>query len=449
MTTNPHIPDTVEARAIESVERAVEQIKKGGILILVDDEDRENEGDMVMAAEHATPENITLMTMEARGLICTPMLGADLDRLELPMQVRKNTAEHHTAFTVTVDAAFGITTGISSADRSRTIQLLANEEATTANFVQPGHVFPLRYEEGGVLVRAGHTEGSIDLVRLAGMHPAAVVCEILNDDGTMARRPQLEKIASRHGMPIVTIADVIAYRMSHEKLVERVAEARLPTEHGVFTAVAYKSYVDPAEHIAVYMGEIDDSEPVIVRVESECLTGHVFGSTRCDCGDQVNMALKIIGEHGRGVLVYMRQEGRGIGLLNKLKAYELQDQGLDTVEANLKLGFPMDLRRYGVGAQILRDLGVRRFKLLTNNPRKVVGLEGFGLEMVEQISLAAPVNDENRFYLQTKAEKMGHTLNIASDPPGEISRDSSEDLSTTSSQDDTLPDRTPAPGTAN
>ena len=444
MTSNSHIPDFVDSRAIESVERAVKQIKKGGVVILVDDEDRENEGDMVMAAEHATPENITLMTMEARGLICTPMLGADLDRLELPMQVRKNTSEHHTAFTVTVDAAFGITTGISSADRSHTIRLLASEEASEANFVQPGHVFPLRYEEGGVLVRAGHTEGSVDLVRLAGTHPAAVVCEILNDDGTMARRPQLEKIAKKHKMPIVTIADVIAYRMSHEKLVERVAEARMPTEHGVFTAVAYKSVVDPAEHIAVYMGEIDDSEPVIVRVESECLTGHVFGSTRCDCGYQVNMALRIIGEHGRGVLVYMRQEGRGIGLLNKLKAYELQDKGLDTVEANLRLGFPMDLRRYGVGAQILLDLGVRRFRLLTNNPKKVVGLEGFGLELVEQLPLVAPVNDENRSYLKTKAEKMGHTLDIASDPRG----DSSTGLSG-SNADETSPGRTPAPGTAN
>jgi len=439
MMTNPHIPDMVEARAIESVERAFAHIKKGGIVILVDDEDRENEGDMVMAAEHATPENITLMTMKARGLICTPMLGTDLDRLELPMQVRKNTAEHHTAFTVTVDAKFGITTGISSLDRSRTIKLLANEEATTANFVQPGHVFPLRYEEGGVLVRAGHTEGSIDLVKLAGMRPVAVICEILNDDGTMARRPQLEEVASKYDMPIVTIADVIAYRMSHEKLVERVAEARLPTEHGVFTAVAY-----PAEHIAVYMGEIDDSEPVIVRVESECLTGHVFGSTRCDCGDQVNMALKIIAEHGRGVLVYMRQEGRGIGLLNKLKAYELQDQGFDTVEANLKLGFPMDLRRYGVGAQILRDLGVRRFKLLTNNPKKVVGLEGFGLEMVEQLSLAAPVNDENRFYLKTKAEKMGHTLDVDDGPFGDISTDSAGTLTS-----DKSPGRTSASGSAN
>ncbi|MDA1280722.1 MAG: bifunctional 3,4-dihydroxy-2-butanone-4-phosphate synthase/GTP cyclohydrolase II [Chloroflexi bacterium] len=414
MTSNPHIPDTVDNRAIESINRAVEQIKKGGIVILVDDEDRENEGDMVMAAQDATPANITKMTMEARGLICTPMLGADLDRLELPMQVQKNTAEHRTAFTVTVDAAYGITTGISSADRSHTIRLLADEESSKANFVQPGHVFPLRYEDGGVLVRAGHTEGSIDLVKIAGKHPAAVVCEILNDDGTMARRPQLEEIARKHGFPIVTIADVIAYRMSHEKLVERVAEARLPTEHGVFTAVAYKSYVDPAEHIALFMGEIDDSEPVLVRVESECLTGHVFGSTRCDCGDQVNMALKAIAENGRGALVYMRQEGRGIGLLNKMKAYELQDHGLDTVEANVRLGFPMDLRRYGVGAQILRDLGVRRMRLLTNNPKKVVGLEGFGLELVEQLPLEAPVNDENRFYLRTKVEKMGHSLHIDS-----------------------------------
>jgi len=417
MTTNPNIPDKVDPKVFASVERAVEHIKRGGIVILVDDEDRENEGDMVMAAEFATPEKITTFTMEARGLICTPMLGENLDRLDLPMQVKKNTSEHHTAFTVTVDAAYGITTGISSADRSHTIQLLASEESTAANFVQPGHVFPLRYQDGGVLVRAGHTEGSIDLVTMAGLHPAAVICEILNEDGTMARRPQLEEIAEKHEMPIVSIADVIAYRMSHEKLVERAAEARLPTQHGVFKSVAYRSPVDTGEHIAVYMGEIDDSEPVIVRVESECLTGHVFGSTRCDCGDQVNMALDAIAKEGRGVLVYMRQEGRGIGLLNKLKAYELQDQGLDTVEANTRLGFPMDLRRYGVGAQILRDLGVRQFKLLTNNPKKVVGLEGFGLEMVEQIPLEAPVNDENRFYLKTKVEKMGHDLDIDNTNP--------------------------------
>lgn len=417
MTINPNIPDKVDPKVFASVERAVEHIKRGGIVILVDDEDRENEGDMVMAAEFATPEKITTFTMEARGLICTPMLGENLDRLDLPMQVKKNTSEHHTAFTVTVDAAYGITTGISSADRSHTIQLLASEESNAANFVQPGHVFPLRYQDGGVLVRAGHTEGSVDLVKMAGLHPAAVICEILNEDGTMARRPQLEKIAEKHEMPIVSIADVIAYRMSHEKLVERAAEARLPTQHGVFKSVAYRSPVDTGEHIAVYMGEIDDSEPVMVRVESECLTGHVFGSTRCDCGDQVNMALDAIAKEGRGVLVYMRQEGRGIGLLNKLKAYELQDQGLDTVEANTRLGFPMDLRRYGVGAQILRDLGVRRFKLLTNNPKKVVGLEGFGLEMVEQIPLEAPVNEENRFYLKTKVEKMGHDLNIDNSKP--------------------------------
>ena len=410
MTSNPNIPDAVEARAIESVERAFQHIKKGGIVILVDDEDRENEGDMVMAAEQATAENITLMTMEARGLICTPMLGADLDRLELPMQVRKNTTEYHTAFTVTVDAKYGITTGISSADRSRTIQLLANEEATPANFVQPGHVFPLRYQEGGVLVRAGHTEGSIDLVRLAGMHPAAVVCEVLNDDGTMARRPQLEKIANKHGMPIVTIADVIAYRMSHEKLVERVAEARLPTEHGIFTAVVYKSYVDPAEHMAVYMGEIDDSEPVIVRVESECLTGHVFSSTRCDCGEQVNMALKIIGEQGRGVLVYMRQEGRGIGLLNKLKAYELQDQGFDTVDANVRLGFAIDARDFSVAARMLDLLNVGAVRLLTNNPKKVTGLEAAGITVTERLPIILPTNPHNERYLATKRDRTGHQL---------------------------------------
>lgn len=409
---NPNIPDIVDARAIKAVERGIEQIKKGGIVILVDDEDRENEGDMVMASEDASAENITLMMVEARGLICTPMLGDDLDRLNLPLQVQNNTAAHRTAFTVTVDAALGITTGISSADRSHTIRLLVNKESSSADFVQPGHVFPLRYEDGGVLVRAGHTEGSVDLVNLSGKYPSAVICEILNPDGTMARRPQLEEVAKKYKFPIVAIADVIAYRMSHEKLVTRGAEARLPTDHGVFTAVAYNSIVDTSEHIAVFMGDIDDSEPVVVRVESECLTGHVFGSNRCDCGDQVNMALKTISDHGRGVLVYMRQEGRGIGLLNKLKAYELQDKGLDTVEANLHLGFPMDLRRYGVGAQILRDLGVRRFKLLTNNPKKVVGLQGFGLEMLEQIPLKAPINDENRFYMQTKVEKMGHDFDI-------------------------------------
>ena len=409
---NPNIPDIVDAKAIKAVERGIEQIKKGGIVILVDDEDRENEGDMVMASEDASAENITLMMVEARGLICTPMLGDDLDRLNLPLQVQNNTAAHRTAFTVTVDAASGITTGISSADRSHTIQLLVNKESSSVDFVQPGHVFPLRYEEGGVLVRAGHTEGSMDLVNLAGKYPSAVICEILNPDGTMARRPQLEEVAKKYKFPIVAIADVIAYRMSHEKLVKRGAEARLPTDHGVFTAVAYNSVVDTSEHLAVYMGDLDDSEPVVVRVESECLTGHVFASNRCDCGDQVNMALKTISDHGRGVLVYMRQEGRGIGRLNKLKAYELQDKGLDTVEANIHLGFPMDLRRYGVGAQILRDLGVKRFKLLTNNPKKVVGLQGFGLEMLEQLPLKAPINDENRFYMQTKVEKMGHDFDI-------------------------------------
>ena len=422
MTINPNIPSTVDAVAIESVQQGIDQIKNGGIVILVDDEDRENEGDMVMAAQDATPQNVTFMTMEARGLICTPMIGQDLDRLDLPMQTRKNTAEHHTAFTVTVDAAHGVSTGISSVDRSHTIRLLANEESTPASFVQPGHVFPLRYEEGGVLVRTGHTEGSIDLVRLSGKHPSAVVCEILNEDGTMARRPQLVEIGKKHNLPIVTIADVIAYRMSHEKLVSRVAETRLPTEHGLFQVIAYQSMVDPGEHVALYMGQIDDAEPVTVRVESECLTGHVFGSTRCDCGDQVNMALQTIAKQGRGVLIYMRQEGRGIGLLNKLKAYELQDEGLDTVEANLRLGFPMDLRRYGVGAQILRDLGVRRFNLLTNNPKKVVGLEGFGLEIVNQLPLKAPIKDENRFYLKTKVDKMGHDLDLdnssqADEPP--------------------------------
>lgn len=408
---------TTEARemgpeAVESVERAIERVRTGGIVIMVDDEDRENEGDFVMAAEDATAKQINFMAVHGRGLICVPMEGHDLDRLEMPMMVRHNTSPHSTAMTVAVDAAYGITTGISSADRAHTIRLLSEPEASSENFVQPGHVFPLRYQEGGVLVRAGHTEGSIDLVRAAGKRSAAVVCEIMNDDGTMARRPQLEKIANKHDIPIVSIADIIAYRLSRESFVQRVTETRLPTKWGEFRCVAYRSNVDPAEHIALVMGKIDPEEPAVVRVHSECLTGDIFGSQRCDCGEQLDAAMSQIADAGVGALVYMRQEGRGIGLINKLKAYRLQDNGLDTVEANNRLGLQTDLRHYGVGAQILLDLGIRKFKFLTNNPKKVAGLEGFGLEMVEQVPLSLAANDHNRKYLETKRDRMMHQIKV-------------------------------------
>lgn len=407
--------ESPDMSAAESVEKAIAAYRRGGMVILVDDEDRENEGDFAMAAEDITPEAVNFMATEGRGLICVPMTAQDLHRLRLPMMVDQNTSLHGTAFTVSVDASEGITTGISAADRSRTISLLSNPESVPGNFAQPGHIFPLRYHEGGVLVRAGQTEGSVDLARLAGKRPASVICEIMNADGTMARRPQLEEISRKHNIPVVSIADIIAYRMSHEKLIERLVETRLPTRYGEFKAIAYKSLVDPDEHVALIKGDIDGSTPVLVRVHSECLTGDVFGSSRCDCGEQAVKALKMIEQAGQGVFVYMRQEGRGIGLINKLRAYNLQDQGLDTVEANEKLGFPMDLRRYGVGAQILRDLGVRKFRFMTNNPKKIVGLEGFGLELLEQVPLIVEPNGENQRYLRTKQEKMGHTLNLAGD----------------------------------
>ena len=419
---------TSEIRSIKpetagSVERAIERVRTGGMVIMVDDEDRENEGDFVMAAEDSTAEQINFMAVHGRGLICVPMEGDDLDRLGMPMMVRHNTSPHSTAMTVAVDAAFGISTGISSADRAHTIRLLSEPEASADNFVQPGHVFPLRYQEGGVLVRAGHTEGSIDLIRTAGKRPAAVVCEIMNDDGTMARRPQLEEIAKRHDIPIVSIADIIAYRLSRESFVQRVTETRLPTRWGDFRCVAYKSNVDPAEHVALVMGKVDPDVPALVRVHSECLTGDIFGSQRCDCGEQLDAAMSQIAEEGVGVLVYMRQEGRGIGLINKLKAYKLQDNGLDTVEANNRLGLQTDLRHYGVGAQILLDLGIRKFRFLTNNPKKVAGLEGFGLEMVEQIPLSPPANDHNRKYLQTKRDRMMHQIELSDN--GEADSDAS------------------------
>ena len=395
---------------LSTIEEAIEDIKAGKMVVIVDDEDRENEGDLAMAAEMITPEAVNFMASEGRGLICVPMMAQRLDQLRIPMMVYENTARLSTAFTVSVDVLKGATTGISVQDRAATIKALVEPSIMAEDLGRPGHIFPLRYMEGGVLVRAGQTEASVDLARLAGLYPAGVICEIMNEDGTMARMPHLDAFSKKHNLKIVSVADIIAYRTEHERLIERVAEARVPTEHGEFVAVSYRSIVDRDEHVALVKGPISPEDDVLVRVHSECLTGDVFGSIRCDCGAQMDLALQAIQREGKGVFLYMRQEGRGIGIHNKLKAYALQDDGLDTVEANLKLGFPPDLRHYGVGAQILVDLGVKKMRLLTNNPKKVVGLESFGLKLVEQVPIIAPVNDENRKYMKTKQERMGHLI---------------------------------------
>ena len=397
---------------LSSVLKAIQDFKSGRIVIIVDDEDRENEGDFAMAAETVSPESVNFMATHGRGLICVPMMGQRLEDLRLPMMVQENTARLGTAFTVSVDVLKGATTGISAFDRSATIKALISQNTQPEDLGRPGHIFPLRYMEGGVLVRAGQTEASVDLARLAGMHPAAVICEVMADDGEMARMPQLERVAARHDIKIVSVADIIAYRREHEKLIERVAEARLPTMYGEFTAVSYRSIVDKDEHVALVKGELNPNEPTLVRVHSECLTGDVFDSVRCDCGDQMAQALQDIEAEGRGVFLYMRQEGRGIGIHNKLKAYALQDTGLDTVEANLQLGFAPDLRHYGVGAQILVDLGVGKMRLLTNNPKKVVGLDSFGLDLVERVPIITRSTEHNRRYLATKQARLGHMLDI-------------------------------------
>ena len=397
---------------LAKIDDAIDDIRQGKMVVIVDDEDRENEGDLAMAAEMITPDAVNFMATEGRGLICVPMMSQRLDELRIPMMVYDNTARLGTAFTVSVDVLEGATTGISAHDRAATIKALIDPSTTPEDLARPGHIFPLRYMEGGVLKRAGQTEAVVDLARLAGLMPAGVICEIMADDGSMARMPDLEKFSAKHNIKIVSVADIIAYRRGHERLIERVSEARVPTQYGEFTAVSYRSLVDRDEHVALVKGRIDPTLPTLVRVHSECLTGDVFASKRCDCGDQLALALAAIGKEDAGVFLYMRQEGRGIGIHNKLKAYALQDEGLDTVDANIKLGFDPDPRQYGVGAQILVDLGVRQMRFLTNNPKKRVGIQGFGLEIVEDVPIIAPVNDENRRYLKTKVERMGHMLNI-------------------------------------
>ncbi|MBN1780293.1 bifunctional 3,4-dihydroxy-2-butanone-4-phosphate synthase/GTP cyclohydrolase II [bacterium] len=396
--------------AFMSVPDAIEAFKNGKIIIIVDDEDRENEGDFVAAADSITPEIVNFMAKYGRGLICVSMTGERLDRLDLRPMVHENTAKMKTGFTVSVDAVQNTTTGISAHDRAHTIRTLVDPKTQPGDLARPGHIFPLRAETGGVLCRAGHTEAVVDIARLAGLSPAGVLCEIMDEDGTMARLPRLLELAERFNLGVVTIRDLIAYRSVHDTLVKRVVSTKLPTQYGDFTLHLYESSIDTHHHLALVKGDVQKDKSVLVRVHSECLTGDVLGSLRCDCGDQLRLSLKAIQKEGSGIFLYMRQEGRGIGLSNKLMAYELQDRGLDTVDANEKLGFPADLRDYGVGAQILRNLGVQKIRLLTNNPRKIVGLQGHGLEIVERIPIEVEPNHVNAKYLQTKRDKLGHLI---------------------------------------